>query len=165
MHNFKTKHLRTEQQKMKSQNHCSEQGAEEQAVLCCGCTQHRLHVPPHSSVPFPWLTFHLSHHFRLLFLNAFISASRRNVMRTETVQPLEVEQTRGCAASFVGGMEGLEHFCLRVWCCETSCTLLPGVRLQHPKGLSSPFLLKSQFLLKPRNILLQSGSWLQADGV
>lgn len=72
-----------------------------------GAPWHSLHVPPHSSVPFSQFSFHLSHHFRLLFLNLFISASRSNFTKTETLWPLEIEQTCGCAASFTGGVGGL----------------------------------------------------------
>lgn len=85
----------------------------------------------------PFLMVHFSPlqvHFRLLFPNPFISASRSNFTKTETVWLLEVEQRCGCAAFFMGGMEGLEHLCLWVCCCETLCTLLQGVTLQHPRG-------------------------------
>lgn len=53
--------------------------------------------------------------------------------RTETIWPLEVKHTCGWAASFIEGVEGLNHICLWVRCCETSCRTRG--QTGAPKGL------------------------------
>lgn len=53
--------------------------------------------------------------------------------RTETIWPLEVKHTCGWAASFLEGVEGLNHICLWVRCCENSCPTRG--QTGAPKGL------------------------------
>lgn len=159
MHNVKIKHLWTEQQNRKSQNHCwhwarTQQGTELQAALCYRCIQHSLHVSPHISAPFSWFTFCLSR-FTSGWYSWIPPSQQAGAISQKQSGHLEVEQTCGCASSFMGRMEGLEYLCLWVRCCETLCTLLQGVTLQLPKGV----------VLKSINIHLQSGTWLQADEV
>lgn len=81
---------------------------------------HSLYMPPHSSHPFSRFSFPLSHRFRPLLLNLFISAwylEHKQFHWGERL--LELRHTFSWAASFMGGVEGFDHICLWVWCCET----------------------------------------------
>lgn len=109
MHNFKIKHLWTEQQKRKSQNHCSR-------AKHWGTGRPMLWVHPDTASMCHHTALSLSHSSvstspTTSGCYSWISSSQQagaiSRRQRETLWPLEVEQTCGCAASFPGGMGGL----------------------------------------------------------
>lgn len=123
--------------KGKARTTAQEQGTEEQAGPCYGCT---LTQPPYATTQLcPFLTVQFP---PLPPLQAVIPESL-HLSKQE-----QFHENRDSLATWsrtdvavlppsLEGWEGLEHLCLWVRCCETPCTLLQGVRLQHPRELSS----------------------------